>query len=160
MGRFKMRPSPKKQHVSTSIESSMLDMPHEKEELDVNELKGSNQIIKETKLLPSNDQNITTIVGSIDKTSFDGGQKHDNKYFCTKSQNMFQNILEAIISSVSNPPHPNMGNGNQNILVPSHMIHPSPLHLTRLAHIERHPRAYNHYRKLVEVEVDQQIIQS
>jgi hypothetical protein len=29
MGRCRTRPSPKKQHASTSIESSMLDMPHE-----------------------------------------------------------------------------------------------------------------------------------
>jgi hypothetical protein len=32
MGRYKAGPSPKKQHASTSIESSMLDMPNEKEE--------------------------------------------------------------------------------------------------------------------------------
>jgi hypothetical protein len=56
MGRCKAKPSPKKQHESTSIENSMLDMPHEEEELDVNELKGSNQISKETRVLPSNDQ--------------------------------------------------------------------------------------------------------
>jgi hypothetical protein len=33
----------------------VLDMPHEEEELDVNEFKGSNNITKETKVLPSND---------------------------------------------------------------------------------------------------------
>jgi hypothetical protein len=37
IGRCKAGPSPKKQHASTSI-----DMLHEEEELDVNELKGSN----------------------------------------------------------------------------------------------------------------------
>jgi hypothetical protein len=55
MGRCKARPSPKKQHASTSIESFVLDMPHEEEELDVNEFKGSNHITKETRVLPSND---------------------------------------------------------------------------------------------------------
>jgi hypothetical protein len=43
--------------------------------LDVNEFKGSNHITKETKVLPSNDQETTTNVGSIDKASFDDGQK-------------------------------------------------------------------------------------
>ncbi len=33
----------------------MLDMPHEEEELNVNDFKGLNQITKETKVLPSND---------------------------------------------------------------------------------------------------------
>jgi hypothetical protein len=88
MGRCKARPSPKKQHASTSIESSMLNMPHEKEELDVNEFKGSNQISKETRVLLSSDQNTTTIVRSIDKTSFDDGQKWDNKGLGTESQDM------------------------------------------------------------------------
>jgi hypothetical protein len=41
-------------------------MPQEEEELDVNELKGSNQITKETRMLLSNDQNISTTFGSID----------------------------------------------------------------------------------------------
>jgi len=34
-------PSLKKQHVNTSIEDSVEDMPQEEEKLDVNELKGS-----------------------------------------------------------------------------------------------------------------------
>jgi hypothetical protein len=55
MGRCKAGPSPKKQHINTSIESFMLDMPHEEEELNVNDFKGLNQITKETKVLPSND---------------------------------------------------------------------------------------------------------
>ncbi len=55
MGRCKARPSPKKQDVNTLVESSVLDMPHEEEKLDVNEFKGSNQITKETRVLPSND---------------------------------------------------------------------------------------------------------
>jgi len=109
MGRCKARPSPKKQHASTSIQSSMLDIPHEEEELDVNELKGSKQINKETKVLTSNDQNTTTTVGSIDKTSFDDGQKWDNKSLSTESQDMLQDMLEAKISGVLSPPHPNMG---------------------------------------------------
>ncbi len=46
-----------------------------KEELYVNKLKGSNQINKETKVSPSNDQNTITTIRSIDKTSFDHGQK-------------------------------------------------------------------------------------
>jgi hypothetical protein len=74
MGRCKVRPSPKKQHASTSI-----DMLHEEEELDVNEFKGSNQITKETKVLPSNDQDTTTTVGSINKISFDDGKTQENK---------------------------------------------------------------------------------
>jgi len=128
MGRCKVGPSPKKQHASTSIESSMLDMPNEEEELDVNELKGSKQINMETRVLTSNDQNTTTTTGSIDKTSFDDGQKQDNNSFGTKSQDMLQDMLEARISGVSNPPHPNMGGENQSIPIPSHIIHPSPLH--------------------------------
>jgi len=47
--------SSKNQHVGTLIESSMLDMPDEEEELDVIKFKGSNQITKETRVLPSND---------------------------------------------------------------------------------------------------------
>jgi hypothetical protein len=50
-------------------------MPQEEEELDVNELKGSNQITKETRMSPSNDQDIITTFGRIDKISFDDGQK-------------------------------------------------------------------------------------
>jgi hypothetical protein len=43
MGRSKVGPFPKKQHASTcTFESSILDMPQEEEDLDVNELKGSN----------------------------------------------------------------------------------------------------------------------
>jgi hypothetical protein len=43
MGRFKVGPFPKKQHASTcTFESFVLDMPQEKEDLDVNEFKGSN----------------------------------------------------------------------------------------------------------------------
>jgi hypothetical protein len=83
MGRWKTRSSPKKLHVSTSI-----DMTHEKEQLDVNELKGSNQITKETKVLSSNDQYTTTIVSNIDKISFFDGQKWDNKGLGTESQDM------------------------------------------------------------------------
>ncbi len=48
-------------------------MPQKEEDLDVNELIGSNQITKETKILPSNDQDIITTLGSIDNTSFDDG---------------------------------------------------------------------------------------
>jgi hypothetical protein len=74
MGRFKVGPFPKKQHASTCIfESSVFDMPQKEEDLDVNELIGSNQITKETKILPSNDQDIITTLGSIDNTSFDDG---------------------------------------------------------------------------------------
>jgi hypothetical protein len=51
MGRRKAGSSPKNQHVSTSIESSVLDMPDEKEELDVTKFKGSNQITKESNSL-------------------------------------------------------------------------------------------------------------
>jgi len=54
-------------------------MLHEEEELDVNEFKGSNQITKETKVLPSNDQDTTTTVGSINKISFDDGKTQENK---------------------------------------------------------------------------------
>jgi hypothetical protein len=36
-------------------------------------------------------------------------------------------MLEATGSSVSSPPHHNMGGENQGIKIPSH-IHPSPLH--------------------------------
>jgi hypothetical protein len=46
----------------------MLDMPHEEEELDVNEFKGSNHITMETRVLPSNDQDITTNVGNVSHT--------------------------------------------------------------------------------------------
>jgi hypothetical protein len=35
MGRCRAKPSPRKQHANTSIESFVLDMPHEEEELDV-----------------------------------------------------------------------------------------------------------------------------
>ncbi len=63
-------------------------MTHEKEQLDVNELKGSNQITKETKVLSSNDQYTTTIVSNIDKISFFDGQKWDNKGLGTESQDM------------------------------------------------------------------------
>jgi len=95
--------------------------------LDVNELKGLN-LIKETRVLFSNDQDTTTTVDSINKTSFDDGQKWENKGLGTKGQSMLQDMLEARIFGVSNPLHPNIGGGNQNILVPSHVIHPSPLH--------------------------------
>ncbi len=61
-----MGPSPKKQHANTSIENSIEDMPQEEERLDVNELKGSKQITKETMMLPSNDQDTTTTISSID----------------------------------------------------------------------------------------------
>jgi hypothetical protein len=40
-------------------------MPQEEEELDVNELKGSNQITKENKMLPSNDQDIITLLENM-----------------------------------------------------------------------------------------------
>ncbi len=55
MGRCKARPSPKKQDVNTLVESSVLDMPHEEEKLDVNEFKGSNQITNKTRVFSSND---------------------------------------------------------------------------------------------------------
>jgi hypothetical protein len=153
MGRWKARPSPKKLHASTSI-----DMPHEKEQLDVNELKGSNQITKETKVLPSNDQYTTTTIGNIDKISFFDGQKQDNKGLGTEGQDMFQNVSKARIFDVSSPPHPNIGGGNQSIPIPSHMIHPSPLHpdiiMRDLHTLKNIQRARNHYRIFVEVEVD------
>jgi hypothetical protein len=95
--------------------------------LDVNELKGLN-LIKKTKVLFSNDQDTTTTIDSINKTSFDDGQKWENKGLRTKGQNMLQDMLEARIFGVSNPLHPNIGGGNQNIIVLSHVIHPSPLH--------------------------------
>jgi hypothetical protein len=104
-------------------------MLHEEEELAVNEFKGSNQITKETKVLPSNDQDTTTTVGSIDKTSFDDGKKRNNKSLGTEGQDMLQDMLETRIYGGSSPLHPNIGGGNQNIHIPSHMIHPSPLHL-------------------------------
>ncbi len=45
-----------------------------------------------------------------------------------ESCNTFQNMLEAIGSSVLDPPHHNMGGENQGTKIPSH-IHPFPLHL-------------------------------
>jgi hypothetical protein len=43
MGRSKVGPFPKKQHANTcTFESFILDMPQEKEDLDVNEFKSSN----------------------------------------------------------------------------------------------------------------------
>jgi hypothetical protein len=153
MGRWKVGPSPKKLHASTSI-----DMPHGKEQLDVNEFKGSNQITKETKVLPSNDQYTTTIVGNIDKISFFDRQKRDNKGLGTEGQDMFQNVSKARISNVSSPPHPNIRGGNQSIPILSHMIHPSPLHPNIIMQdfhtLKNIQRAHNHYCKFVEVEVD------
>jgi len=128
MGRCKAGLSPKKQHASTSIESSMLDMSNEKEELDVNEFKGSKQINKKAKVLTSHDQNTNTIVGNIDKTSLDDGQKWENNSLGTKSQDILQDMSKVRISGVLSPHHPNMGGGNQSIPVPSHIMHPSPLH--------------------------------
>jgi hypothetical protein len=84
-------------------------MPQEKKKLDVNELKGSNQITKETRMLSSNDQDIITTFGSIDNNSFDDGQKRNNERLNVRGENTFQDMLEARISSVSNPSHPNMG---------------------------------------------------
>jgi hypothetical protein len=100
-------------------------------------------------VLPSNDQNTTTTIGSIDKTSFDDGQKKKNEGFGTKGQDMFQDMLKAIISGVSSPPHLNIEDRNQSIPVPSHMIHPSPLHLDIILQdlhtLKYIQRAHNHY---------------
>jgi hypothetical protein len=100
-------------------------------------------------VLPKNDQNTTTSIGSIDKTSFDDGQKRNNKGFGIKGQDMFQDMLKAITFGVSSPPHPNIGGGNQSIPVPSHMIHPSPLHLhiilRDLHTLKDIQGAHNHY---------------
>ncbi len=88
-------PSLKKQHVNTSIEDSVEDMPQE-EKLDVNELKGSKQIPKETMMLPSNDQDTITTIGSINQiitqllTSFEHAQNRDNKGHNIESQNTFR----------------------------------------------------------------------
>jgi hypothetical protein len=94
----------------------------------------SKQITKRTMMLHSNDENTTTIIGSIDEivtqllTSFDHAQKWDNKGPSTNGQNMFQDISKVANSGVSSPFHPNMGGENQSNMIPSHMIHPSPLH--------------------------------
>ncbi len=107
----------------------------------------SKQITKGIMMLLSNDEDTTTIVGNIDEmftqlsTSFDHAQKWDNKGPSTKGQNMLQDISKVANSSVSSPLHPNMGGENQSNMIPSHMIHPSPLHPNiRLTHIERYPR--------------------
>jgi hypothetical protein len=137
MGRCKAGPSPKKQHASTSIESCMLNMPHEEEELDVNELKGSNQISKETKVLISNDQNTTTIVHNIDKTPFDDGQKRDNKGLGTESQDMLQNMSKARKSTSSQ--HGGWKSKYPHTHYPSISTTPR-CYSMRLAHVERHPK--------------------
>jgi len=68
----------------------------------------SKQITKRTMMLLSNDENTTTIIGSIDEivtqllTSFDHAQKWDNKGPSTNGQNMFQDISKVANSSVSN----------------------------------------------------------
>ncbi len=137
-------------------------MPQEEEELDVNELKGSNQITKETRMSPSNDQDIITTFGRIDKTSFDDGQKWDNECISAKGENTLQDMLEVGNFGVSSPPHPNMGIGNWSNVILSPMIHPFPLHLDivlrdlRISRVIE--RAQNHYKKLVEVEADQHIV--
>jgi hypothetical protein len=68
-------------------------------------------------------------------------------------------MSEARISSVSSPPHPNMGIINQNNPILSPMIHPSLLHLNIVLgdlHILRDIEgARNHYWNLMEAKVDQ-----
>jgi hypothetical protein len=75
---------------------------------------------------------------------------------------MLQDMSEARIFGVSNPPHPNMGIRNRSNPILSPMIHPFPLPLDivlRDLHILRNiKRAWNHYWKLVEVEVEQHIM--
>ncbi len=93
----------------------------------------SKQITKRTMMF-SNDEDTTTIVGSIDEivtqlsTSFDHAQKWDNKGPSTEGQNTLQDISKVTNYGVSSPPHANMGGENQSNMIPSHMIHPSPLH--------------------------------
>jgi hypothetical protein len=105
------------------------------------------------------DQNITTTFGSIDNTSYDDGQKRDNECLGAESKDTLQDMSEARISSVSSPPHPNMGIINQNNPILSPMIHPSLLHLNIVLgdlHILRDIEgARNHYWNLMEAKVDQ-----
>ncbi len=130
--------------------------------MDVNELGGSNQITKETRMLPSNDQDIIANFGNIDNISFDDGQKRNNKCLGVEGEDMLQYMSKARIFGVSSPPHPNMGIRNRSSPVLSPMIHPFPLHpdivLWDLHILRNVERAWNHYRKLVEVEVDRPIM--
>jgi hypothetical protein len=80
-----------------------------KKKLDVNEFKGSSQITKETKMLPSNDQDIITTFSNINNTSFDDVPKRDNECLSAKGKDTLQDMLEVGIYGVSSPPHPNMG---------------------------------------------------
>jgi hypothetical protein len=93
--------------------------------------------------------------------SLDHAQQWDNKVDINiEGHNTLQDMLEAVGSCVSSPPHHNMGRENQCIKIPSH-IHPFPLHsdiflwdLHRLKDIEN---ARNHFLKLVEAKVNQYV---
>ncbi len=75
----------------------------------------SKQITKGIMMLLSTDEDITTIVGSINEivtqllTSFDHAQKWDNKGPSIEGQNTLQDISKVANSSLSSPPHPNIG---------------------------------------------------
>ncbi len=75
-------PSPTRWPTSTP-RKHILDVPHEQPHVD--DPKITKQITKENKLIPSSDQDTSTIVGSIGETtfqvltSFDNIKKSDNK---------------------------------------------------------------------------------
>jgi hypothetical protein len=93
--------------------------------------------------------------------SLDHAQQWDNKVDINiEGHNTCHDMLKAIGSCVSSPPHHNMGGENQGIKSPSH-IHPSPLHmyvfLWNLHTLKDIESAQNHFLKLVETEANQHV---
>jgi hypothetical protein len=85
-----------------------------------------------------------------------------NEFHGISIYDTFQDMSKVANYSVSSPPHPNMGGGNQSNKIPSHIIHPSPLHLDivlwDLHTLKDIQGAQSHYNKLAEAKVDQHVM--
>ncbi len=128
MAKSKGRPS-LKMHPANKSSKHILDVPQEQPNVD--DPKITKQITKESKLVPLNDQDTSTIVGSIgEKTTFQVLTQFDNvRKSNIKGFDIFQHMsLQQKIHGIASLPHSNMGGENESVKIPSY-LHPSPLHL-------------------------------